>query len=135
ARQPDANGWYTHALTVSFSGTDAISGMDVCAAAKTYSGPDDGAATVSGTCTDKAGNVGSVLLGLKYDGSAPQVTATPGRAADSNGWFNHPLTGAFSGTGGVSGVGSCLRPPTYFRPRHRPCSANRPRPGQGRELR
>jgi hypothetical protein len=116
ARQPDANGWYNHALTVSFTGADSTSGMDSCAAAKTYSTPDSGAATVSGTCTDKAGNVGSVLFGLKYDATPPSVTATPGRSADSNGWYNHALTVSFSGTDGISGIDSCVGPQTYSGP-------------------
>ncbi|MGN6431107.1 MAG: hypothetical protein ACTHNB_10320 [Gaiellaceae bacterium] len=123
-RQPDSNGWYNHALTVSFSGTDATSGMDSCATSKTYSAPDDSAATVSGTCTDKAGNVGSVLFGLKYDSTAPLVTATPGRSADSNGWFNHPLAVSFSGTDGMSGIDSCVGPQTYSGPDNGTASVN-----------
>jgi len=116
SRQPDANGWYNHALTVSFSGADTTSGVDSCAAAKTYSTPDSGTATVSGTCTDKAGNVGSVLFGLKYDSTAPSVTATPGRSADSNGWYNHALTVSFSGADGMSGNDTCVGPQTYSGP-------------------
>ena len=58
ARAADANGWYNHALTVSYSGSDATSGVDSCSAPKTYSGPDSASATLSGTCTDKAGNTG-----------------------------------------------------------------------------
>ena len=33
ARGPDANGWYNHALTVSFTGSDATSGIDACSQA------------------------------------------------------------------------------------------------------
>ncbi|MGZ4332860.1 MAG: hypothetical protein ACXVRJ_01115 [Gaiellaceae bacterium] len=115
-RQPDANGWYDHALTVSFSGADATSGIDSCAAPKTYSGPDAAAAVVSGTCTDKAGNVGSVQLGLEYDSTPPLVTATPGRTPDSTRWYNHPLTVSFSAVDGLSGIDSCVAPQTYSGP-------------------
>jgi hypothetical protein len=110
ARQPDANGWYNHAITVSFSGADAISGMDSCAAAKTYSGPDSGAATVSGTCTDKAGNTGIGSFALEYDATAPtSVAGTRGRSPDSNGWYNHPLTVQYGGSDATSGIASCTQ--------------------------
>ena len=46
----------TRAVAVAFSGTDGLSGVDSCATV-TYSGPDNAAASVPGTCTDKAGNV------------------------------------------------------------------------------
>src|SRR5439155_13244297 len=63
-RLPDSNGWYNHALSVSFTGSDATSGVDTCVVPKTYSGPDSGNASLGGTCSDKAGNVGTASLGL-----------------------------------------------------------------------
>ena len=57
-RGPDMNGWYNHPIQVAVSGTDATSGIASCAN-PTYSGPDSGSASVSGTCTDNAGNVSS----------------------------------------------------------------------------
>src|SRR5262249_28586984 len=50
ARAPDSNGWYNHAVGVGFSGTDSLSGVASCTSA-TYGGPDNGSASVSGTCT------------------------------------------------------------------------------------
>jgi hypothetical protein len=45
---------------------------------------------------------------LKYDATAPQVSgASPARAADANGWFNHPLTISFQGIDATSGVDAC----------------------------
>ena len=58
-RPADHNGWYNHALTVTFTGTDATSGIASCDAAKSYGGPDTAATTVSGSCTDQAGNTSS----------------------------------------------------------------------------
>jgi hypothetical protein len=72
ARVPDSNGWYNRPVGVSFSGTDATSGVASCSAA-TYAGPDNAAAQVAGTCTDVAGNVGSGTLGLAYDATPPQL--------------------------------------------------------------
>jgi hypothetical protein len=68
---------------------------------------------VSGSCTDKAGNTASASFGLKYDSTPPAVTAaTPDRAADSDGWYNHAVTVTFAGTDATSGIASCDKP-TY----------------------
>ena len=45
----------------SFAGTDATSGVRSCSAAS-YGGPDAAGISLSGTCTDVAGNTGSSLL-------------------------------------------------------------------------
>ena len=82
ARPPDANGWYNHAVTVTYQGSDDTSGVGSCTEA-TYSGPDDPSVALDGTCVDRAGNEsGASVLALKYDETAPQATATASRAAD-----------------------------------------------------
>jgi large repetitive protein len=108
ARAADVNGWYNRPVSVAFSGTDQLSGLDTCATVS-YSGPDGAAASVPGTCSDKAGNVSAPLSHqLKYDATAPTVTGgNPARAADANGWYNHAVTIGFAGTDPVSGVDAC----------------------------
>ena len=108
ARGADANGWYNHAVAVAFSGTDQLSGIDRCTAA-TYAGPDSGAASMPGTCTDRAGNVSPALgFGLKYDATKPVVGGgQPARPSDSNGWYNRSVAVAFSGSDQTAGVESC----------------------------
>ena len=74
------DGWYNHAVSVDFSGSDQTAGVDACTSA-TYAGPDSGAASLAGTCRDRAGNVSSPLgYGLKYDATAPRSPA-PTRSA------------------------------------------------------
>ena len=73
SRAADANGWYNHALTVSFAGSDVTSGIASCSSAS-YSGPDNASASVAGSCTDKAGNVGAASQPLKYDSTPPTVS-------------------------------------------------------------
>jgi hypothetical protein len=115
ARAPDANGWYNHALVVSFAGADATSGVEACSA-PTYGGPDSATASVSGSCRDRAGNTSTLgSFGFKYDATAPEVTPTPSRGADANGWYNRPLTVAFIGSDATSGIESCSTP-TYDGP-------------------
>lgn len=73
SRQPDSNGWYSQGLTVSFSATDALSGVASCSTAA-YAGPDNPSAAVPGSCRDNAGNVGSGTFSFKYDATAPAVS-------------------------------------------------------------
>jgi hypothetical protein len=73
-RAADANGWYNHAVAVTFSGTDATSGMGSCVGG-TYNGPDNPQASVAGNCQDLAGNVTPSALPFKYDSTPPSVTA------------------------------------------------------------
>ncbi len=108
SRAADANGWFNHPVDVGFAGTDAVSGVATCTSL-TYAGPDSGAAAMSGTCTDHAGNRSAATpFTLKYDSTAPDVTgASPTRKPDHDGWFNHPVGLRVSGTDGLSGVVAC----------------------------
>jgi hypothetical protein len=107
SRGPDANGWYNHPVSVAFNGTDSVSGIDSCTAAVSYSGPDTAGTTLSGTCTDKAGNSASTSFSLQYDSTPPTVSASLARPPDANGWYNHPVALNASGTDAGSGIGSC----------------------------
>ena len=134
SRSPDSNGWYNHAFTVTFAGTDATSGIDTCTQT-TYSGPDDPTGTVNGTCRDRAGNTSaSSAFNFQYDATGPVVTATPSRAPDSNGWYNHALTVGFTGTDATSGMDSCVPPQGYSGPDYGERFGRPARAGPGGEL-
>ena len=117
ARPPDANGWYNRPVAVAFTGIDAGgSGLAACSG-PTYSGGDGAAASVSGTCTDVAGNTSAPgSFALKYDATPPTVGAAADRAPDGNGWYRKPLTVTFSGSDATSGVASCTAPARYAGP-------------------
>jgi hypothetical protein len=72
SRPPDANGWYTHPVTITWTGTDALSGIASCTSAA-YSGQASAQATAVGSCLDRAGNLASTSMTLKYDGTAPTL--------------------------------------------------------------
>ena len=102
--------------TVTFSGNDTTSGIAGCTTA-TYSGPDSGSASVGGTCRDNAGNVSSTAsFGLRYDTTAPTVTAKLSRPPDANGWYSHAVGVTFSGTDTGSGISACTAPVSYAGP-------------------
>jgi hypothetical protein len=116
SRAPDANGWYNRSLTVSFSGSDATSGLASCSEPRSYAGPDSGSTSVAGSCVDAAGNQRSLAFALQYDATAPTVTgASAARAPDANGWYNHALVVSFAGSDATSGVEACSAP-TYSGP-------------------
>ncbi len=75
ARAPDAAGWFNHAVAVSFTGTDATSGIASCAGSTTYAGPDTDGASLAGSCIDEAGNSAPASVALKYDATPPKLDA------------------------------------------------------------
>ncbi|HEX4735120.1 MAG TPA: hypothetical protein VH247_11940 [Thermoleophilaceae bacterium] len=119
-RPPDtAAGWYNHTVTLNlFSGSsDALSGIANCQA-PTYSGADDLTASLSGTCTDAAGNTDSSPAGVtfKYDGTPPSIDAAAlDRPPDVNGWYNHPVGLLLQGNDATSDPTVCTAP-TYSGP-------------------
>ncbi|HET7554571.1 MAG TPA: hypothetical protein VFJ75_02835 [Gaiellaceae bacterium] len=104
---PNANGWLNTPVQVAWQGSDATSNVASCTASSSYSGPDTPGATLSGSCTDNAGNTSSASFTVKYDTKAPTTTAAPARAPNSAGWFNTPVTISGSDTDSLSGTGPC----------------------------
>jgi hypothetical protein len=80
ARPPDAPPFYTSPVAVTWSATDATSGVASCTTT-TYAGPDNGAAAPQGTCRDRAGNTTAPLaLTFAYDATAPALTSVAAAA-------------------------------------------------------
>jgi hypothetical protein len=107
ARGPDQGDWYNAPIGYSAVGSDTLSGVGSCQPAALYSGPDGEDVSVTRTCTDVAGNIGSGSAGFDYDNTDPEVTATPSRGPDSNGWYNHAFSVSYSGEDETSGIDSC----------------------------
>jgi hypothetical protein len=110
------NGWYTAPFGVSYSATDATSGVAGCSPNDSYSGPDTSTGALSGSCTDNAGNSASASYSFKYDATAPDVTVVADRPADHSGWYNHPVTFSANGSDATSGIASCQADVTYSGP-------------------
>jgi hypothetical protein len=51
--------------------------------------------------------VAALAFPLRFDATAPAVSARADRPPDHNGWYNHPLGVQFVGDDGISGVDSC----------------------------
>ena len=102
-------GWHNAPVTVSFTGTDATSGVASCTAEVTFNTEGANQQT-EGTCTDYAGNVsGTQEVTVNIDRTAPTVaftSATP--AANANGWYNTDVTATFTATDELSGFGTTV---------------------------
>jgi probable HAF family extracellular repeat protein len=113
-RFPFANaaGWNNEPVTVTFSGTDATSGVASCTSAIVLS-VDGAGQTASGTCVDRAGLVGSLLVtDIRIDRTPPTASAQASAAPNAAGWYRDPVTVTFSGADAMSGSGisSCTAP-------------------------
>jgi hypothetical protein len=93
-RVPDAAGFYNHSLTATWTGSDATSGIASCTSTP-YSGPDGASITLSGTCTDKAGNVSAVApFVFNYDSTPPVLSDVTARPADAGARLAWDASGA-----------------------------------------
>ncbi len=124
-RQPNADGWYNGSAHGQLRGSDATPGSRRAPRRRTTPGRTTAAASVNGTCLDKAGNAAARSLPLKYDATAPQVTADArrGRRTPTAG-TTAPLDGQLRGTDATSGLAACPAPrPTAGRTTPPPRSA------------
>ena len=107
---PNANGWNNSDVTVSFIGTDGLSGIDFCSDAVTLSDEGTGQ-SASGTCTDKAGNVSALatVSGINIDKTTPAVSLVGGPADGGSYYFGFvPDAPTCSASDALSGLdGSC----------------------------
>jgi hypothetical protein len=109
-QSPAANGagWNNSDVTVTWTCTDAKSGVTSSTDSATTTGEGDNL-SVTGTCVDGAGNTASATVsGIKVDKTAPTITgATVPMAPDgSNGWYVTPVTVNWTCTDTLSGVAS-----------------------------
>jgi hypothetical protein len=115
------SGWNNQAVTLNFSATDALSGVDL-----TFSSVDgglpqagtsvvvsgDGQHTVEYWSVDKAGNIEMNGLShksviVKIDGTPPTISASQSPAANLNGWNNGDVGVSFACADALSGIASC----------------------------
>jgi hypothetical protein len=98
------NGWYRSNVGIAWvvSGGMATSGCVSTTLLSDTNGNKQSCTATDGTIEN------SSSVTIKIDKTPPQVTgATPQRAPDYNGWYNHPVAFSFSGSDGGSGLASC----------------------------
>ena len=89
-------------------GQDATSGIARAPAPRSATARGTRERTVNGTCTTRQAGREARWPQVRRDSAGG--TATAKRAADANGWYNHPLTVSFSGRTRPQGVPPARRP-------------------------
>jgi hypothetical protein len=98
------NGWYRSTVRIVW----VTDGMATSGCVSTTLFNDTAGSAQSCAAVDINGVPASRSVTIKIDKTAPLVTtAKPARAADANGWYNHPVAVTFAGTDGGSGIASC----------------------------
>jgi len=105
---PSANnfGWNNTDVVVTFTCSDATSGIASCPTPVTVSS--EGASQiVTGTAADLAGNTATISIPLSIDKTQPSITASVVPAANSFGVVTAPATINFACSDALSGVATC----------------------------
>ena len=106
---PNASGWNNTAVTVTFTCSDADSGIATCPAPVPVDveGADQ---SILGTAVDKAGNTAQATVKVSIDKTAPLITATPAPAPNPAGWNITDVTISYACSDNLSGVVACPAP-------------------------
>ncbi|MGH3025264.1 MAG: hypothetical protein ACRDLR_02315, partial [Gaiellaceae bacterium] len=103
--EPNANGWYAGDATVDWNWSDSGgSGIDTsnCTNSTTSSG--EGTLTLSATCADLAGNLGTATDTVNVDKTPPADSPVVSPAPNGAGWNNSDVTVDWNWTDGGSGI-------------------------------
>jgi hypothetical protein len=105
-----SNGWFRSNVTINWVVTElgSVTSSTGCELAELVT--TEGSSSHTCTVTFSGGST-SATATPKIDKTAPSVSgATPARAPDANGWYNHPVAVAFSGADAMSGLAGCSSP-------------------------
>ena len=104
-RAPNGLGWYSNDVTISFSCTDSLSGVDTCPGAIALG--EGSNQTAQGTSADAAGNVATATASnINIDKTAPTLVGSPTTSPDQNGFYRGPVTIHWMCTDALSGFAS-----------------------------
>jgi hypothetical protein len=107
---PNGNGWNNTNVTVHYTCSDGLSGVDTLSADDTIT-TESSDQSRTGSCTDKAGNLATATAsGINIDKTSPTILASAtagGNPYTSGTWTNQTVTVHFTCNDGLSGVASC----------------------------
>jgi len=108
---PNAAGWNNTNVTVTFTCSDAISGVASCPPSQTVTAEGENQ-VISGTATDNAGSTASTSIKLNIDKTPPTISAATSPTPNGKGWNNSNVTVTLTCNDSLSGIGSCTPPVT-----------------------
>ncbi|HEX7019740.1 MAG TPA: PKD domain-containing protein, partial [Gemmatimonadaceae bacterium] len=106
---PNANGWHSAPVTVTFTCEDNGSGVALCPAPITVSG--EGAEqNVRAVARDRAGNSAEASVTINLDLTAPRIAAVLSEPPNAAGWHRRDVTVTFTCADDLSGSVECPAP-------------------------
>ncbi|GAA3707219.1 hypothetical protein GCM10022399_24940 [Terrabacter ginsenosidimutans] len=113
-QDPAANGdgWNNSDVTVTFSCSDAVSGIASCTGPRTLTSEGSNQ-SVTGTATDNAGNTATDPALVSIDKTKPVITVDALPKANDNGWYDSDVTATFTASDALSGVKTQDRAHTF----------------------
>jgi hypothetical protein len=105
---PNSNNWNRTDVTVTFSCSDAISGVAPGSPTQQVTLSSEGKDQfVNGSCSDLADNIATLKVGpINIDKTPPAIEATVVPTPNENHWNNSDVKVSFTATDNLSGVGS-----------------------------
>ena len=108
----NGDGWNNENVTVTFTCSDALSGVKSCTGPQTVA-TEGRAQSVVGTVEDNAGNTATDPASVSIDKTKPVVTVDALPAPNANGWYQDDVTATFTATDALSGVKTQDRAHTF----------------------
>ena len=99
----NADGWNNEDVTVTFTCSDALSGVASCTGPQTVS-TEGKAQAVTGTVQDKAGNTATDPATVSIDKTKPVITVDPLPAPNAYGWYGDDVTATYTASDALSGI-------------------------------
>jgi parallel beta-helix repeat protein len=105
---PNAHGWNNTDVTVHFTASDALSGVDPAAIPADVVFTAEGAGqSVTRSVTDRAGNTAEAAVGdINIDKTPPVIAGAATTSPNANGWYKEDVTIHFTGSDALSGLAS-----------------------------
>jgi len=101
---PNAAGWYSADVTITFVATDSVSGVASVTTPTTFAF-DGERLTLTGRATDAAGNESSLIVrNINIDTAAPTLSALVDPGTGSGVWTPGPVSVRFEAADGLSGI-------------------------------
>lgn len=101
----NGNGWNNTNVTVSFSCSDALSGIKSCPGESTTFSNNGANQSVSGTAVDNADNsAGATVGGINIDKDLPALSGAPTTPPNASGWYNTNVTIHWTAGDALSGL-------------------------------
>jgi hypothetical protein len=108
----NVNGWNNTTVTVTFTCSDALSGVATCTTPQTIT-TEGHNQPVTGTALDNAGNTATDPATVSIDKTKPTISAARDRAPNANNWYDGDVIVTYTCSDALSGVATCSAPQTF----------------------